>query len=273
MEEKMPAFFRQLIRVLLLLSIMTLLFAGHIFADNHQQKVKIGILKKESIGGWDYDWQGTIDILNRRIKDHSFSMELMTWQDLRQAINSQEVDFVISSPVFSVESDLEGLTTIIATVKRENEKLEAFDNLFGSVIFWKAGNKEIKTLWDMRNKKIAAGPVVSIGGWLGAAREFAERGIDLRKACREIDHFVDTRKILEAVLNNEADFGICRTSSLEQIAQDEGFDLSQINFSRELYQHTDALPFACSTRLYPEWSFSRAKQDRKSTRLNSSHRL
>lgn len=222
-------------------------------------KVTIGILKKESIGGWDYDWQETIDFLQRKIPEYTVQADLLTWQDLKTAIKEKEVDFVISSPLFSVETDLEGTTTVIATLKRENERYEAFDNLFGSVIFWRSDNKEIKTLWDLRNKKLAAGPVLSIGGWLAAAREFAERGIDLHKACREVDHFVDTKKVLEAVLSGDADFGICRTSSLELLAKEGVFSFDQIKFSRELYLHTESLPFACSTRLYPEWSFSRVK--------------
>jgi len=222
-------------------------------------EVTIGILKKESIGGWDYEWQETIDFLQKKIPEYNFKTKLLTWQDLKIAIKEKKVDFVISSPLFSVETDLEGTTTIIATLKRENERYEAFDNLFGSVIFWRSDNQEIKTLWDLRNKKLAAGPVLSIGGWLAAAREFAERGIDLHKACREVDHFVDTRKILEAVLSGDADFGICRTSSLELLAKEGLFSFDQIKFSRELYLHTESLPFACSTRLYPEWSFSRVK--------------
>lgn len=221
--------------------------------------VHIGILNKESVGGWDYEWQETIDFLNAQIPEHNFIVDVLPWNALKTAIAEHKVDFVISSPIFSVESDVEGETTIVATLKRENEKIEAFDNLHGSVIFWRADNSEIKTLWDIRNKKIAAGPSVSIGGWLAAAREFSERGIDLRKACQEISHFVDSRKILEAVLSGAADFGICRTSSLEMLAKKGVFKISDIQFSRELYLHTRSLPFICSTRLYPEWSFARVK--------------
>lgn len=232
------------------------LFGHQLFAIP-KKDIFIGALKKESIGGWQYQWQDTIDFLNVQIPEYNFILEMHTWAGLKDAISHHKVDFAIANPAFSVESAFYGETTIIATLKRGSEKFDAFDNLHGSVIFWKSGNTEIKTLWDIRNKNIAAGQLLSIGGWLAAAREFSERGIDLRKACHQIDHHVDTKKILEAVLSGEADFGICRTSSLEILAQNNVFKMSDISFSRELNPHAGALPFACSTRLYPEWAFTR----------------
>ncbi len=244
-------------RVCLFLLLICFLFA--ISTLSAKSPVKIGILTKESIGGWDYDWNETISFLNRKLPDYQFTAEYYNWMDLKQAIENDQVDFVISSPIFAVESDFEGTTTILATLKRANEKVEAFDNFLGSVIFWKADNNDIKTLWDIRNKKLVAGPVLSIGGWLAASREFAERGVDLRKVCQEIDHKTDTRKIVEAVLQGDADFGICRTSSLEEFANQGWFNKDQIKFSHELYSYTRSLPFACSTRLYPEWAFSKIR--------------
>jgi two-component system sensor histidine kinase TtrS len=182
---------------------------------------------------------------------------MLAWSELKQAVEDGEVDFVIASPVFNVELGMEEQLTVIATLRRENEKMEAFDNLFGSVIFWRADNKDIKSLWDLRNKTIAAGAINSIGGWLAPAREFAERGIDLRNAARKVNHFIDNNKIIDEVMSGRADFGICRTSSLELLATAGKFNMSDIIYSRELYLHTEDLPFACSTRLYPEWSFAR----------------
>ena len=243
---------------MLFLLLCALCIAESAFTDPIKKEIKIGILKKDSIGGWDYEWQETIDFLSQQIKDHEFKMVMLSWSELKQAVGSGKVDFVIASPVFNVELGMEGQLTAIATLRRENEKIEAFDNLFGAVIFWRANNKDIKSLWDIRNKTIAAGPVNSIGGWLAPAREFAERGIDLRKAAREVFHYIDTTRIIDEVLKGRADFGICRTSSLELLAAAGKFNMADITYSRELYLHTEDLPFACSTRLYPEWSFARA---------------
>ncbi|NLF96978.1 MAG: response regulator [Candidatus Riflebacteria bacterium] len=249
--------FKNRIKFLLFLLLSALFIVEAGFADPIKKEIKIGILKKESIGGWDYEWQETIDFLNQRVNDHDFKIIMLSWSDLKQAVASGKVDFVIASPVFNIELDLEGQLTIIATLRRESEKIDAFDNLFGSVIFWRADNLEIKSLWDLRNKTIAAGPVNSIGGWLAAAREFAERGIDLRNAASKVFHHIDTNKIVDEVMSRKADFGICRTSSLELLAAAGKLNMDDIVYSRELYMHTEHLPFACSTRLYPEWSFAR----------------
>ncbi len=239
--------------------VFSVLFYQPLLADQEPEVIKIGILDKESVGGWNYEWQETVDFLNSEIKEHHFEKIMLPWRELRAAVDDGTVDFIIASPIFSVEAGMEGQMTVIATLKRESEKIEAFDNLLGSVIFWRADDKNIKTLWDITNKRLAAGPVQSIGGWLAAVREFADRGIDLRKACRTIKHHSDTRKIVDEVLSGEADFGICQTASLESLARQGQFDMRSITYSRELYLHTESLPFACSTRLYPEWSFARAR--------------
>ncbi|MBU1107819.1 MAG: response regulator [Candidatus Riflebacteria bacterium] len=243
--------------LLLILSTFLLIEAG--FANPIKQTIKIGVLNKESLGGWDYEWQETVDYLNSQVKDYEFKMVMLSWLELKQAVIENNVDFVIAGPVFNVELGMEGQLTVIATLRREHEKIDAFDNLLGSVIFWRADNTEIKSLWDIRNKTVAAGPPLSIGGWLAAAREFAERGIDLRNAAREVFHYTDSLKIVEEVLNKKVDFGICRTSSLEMLVAQGKINLSDLTCSRELYLHTEHLPFVCSTRLYPEWSFARVQ--------------
>ena len=246
-------------RLLLLLVLSALILIQTGFADQVKQTVKIGILKKESIGGWDYEWQETVDFLNTQAKSYEFKAVMLSWTELKQSVDEGKVDFVIASPIFNVELNMAGKLTVIATLRRENEKLEAFDNLFGSVIFWRADHKEIKSLWDIKNKTISAGPKNSIGGWLAPAREFAERGIDMNNAARRVFHHIDTFKIIEDVLSDRADFGICRTSSLEMLASQGKINLADLTYSRELYLHTEDLPFACSTRLYPEWSFARVQ--------------
>ncbi|HMM61370.1 MAG TPA: PhnD/SsuA/transferrin family substrate-binding protein, partial [Candidatus Rifleibacterium sp.] len=191
------------LRMAVLLAFSALFVFSQLLADQEPSVIKIGVLKKESIGGWNYEWQETIEFLNREIPEHLFQIQLMGWHELREAVEDSDVDFVIASPIFNVEAGMAGNLTVLATLKRESEKIEAFDNLFGSVIFWRADDKNIKSLWDIRNKKLAAGPVQSIGGWLAAAREFAERGIDLRKACREVTHHADIEKIVDEVLSGQ----------------------------------------------------------------------
>jgi PAS domain S-box-containing protein len=218
------------------------------------EPVKIGVLHKESLSGWDYDWAATVSTLNRDIPDQRFEMIVLPWMELKEAIDKRAVDFVIASPIFSVEAGYDGNLTVIATLKRESEELRGFEELYGSVIFWKADNSRIKNLWDIKNKRVAAGPVLSIGGWLAAAREFAERGIDLKKYCASISHYYDDEKVFAEVLQGRADFGICRTSALEEEILHGRLQAGELIISSEFVAHE--LPFACSTRLYPEWSFA-----------------
>ncbi|GAB4267283.1 MAG: hypothetical protein Kow0029_01700 [Candidatus Rifleibacteriota bacterium] len=219
--------------------------------------IKIGILQKDELTSWDYDWVTTVETLNKKITDYRFQMVEMSWHSLKEAINSGDLDFVIASPVFCVEEVLNGDLTILATVQKEDEKLNGFEELYGSVIFWLKSNKELKSLWDIKNKKLAAGSTLSIGGWLAVAREFAERGIDLKKYPSSISHFFDEEKIIEEVVSGRADVGICRTSLLEKLAEKGKVNLADIVVCQELISHNVKFPFAYSTRLYPEWAFAR----------------
>lgn len=234
--------------LLLLLMQAALLFSA-------PENVKIGVLHKESLSGWDYDWPSTISVLNRELPEMHFELVELSWIDLKKAVDERSVDFVISSPIFSVEAGFDGDLTIIATLKRESDKLRGFEELYGSVIFWRADNKSVKTLWDIKNSRVAAGSILSIGGWLAAAREFADRGIDLKKYCASISHYYDNTKVVEEVISGKADFGICRTSTLEKMVEEGELELSLLEISDEFVSHQ--LPFICSTRLYPEWSFAR----------------
>lgn len=222
------------------------------------KEVCVGVLQKESVGGWDYDWDATLAFLNESIPEHEFVYKYMSWLELKQAVVAGKVDFIIASPVFNVELEMMGHMAILATLRRGGESYEAFDNLHGSVIFWRAENPSIKSLWDIRGKRLVAGSLLSIGGWLAASREFDERGIDLRKICSEVSHLTNSEKVVEEVLADRADFGICRTSTLELMIERGQIVAEEVAYSRELYLHVERLPFACSTRLYPEWSFSRA---------------
>ncbi|MFZ5952421.1 MAG: PhnD/SsuA/transferrin family substrate-binding protein, partial [Candidatus Rifleibacteriota bacterium] len=235
-----------------LLILMLFLAEAGLFAGG---TIRVGVLHKESLSSWDYDWEATVSTLNRDIKGFQFELIEYTWLDLKKAIENREVEFVIGSPIFSVEASYEGNLTIIATLKRQSEKLRGFEELYGSVIFWHADNREIKNLWDIKNRRVAAGSPLSIGGWLAAAREFKERGVDLKKSCSSISHFFDSEKVVEEVLAGRADFGICRTSALEQMSDEGKLNLRQLQVSDEFVSHQ--LPFLCSTQLYPEWGFSR----------------
>ncbi|MGM0600312.1 MAG: ATP-binding protein, partial [Candidatus Rifleibacteriota bacterium] len=235
--------------------LLVLIFFSALTTFSAARTVKIGVLHKESLSGWDYDWHKTFDKLKQALPLYNFEMVELSWLDLNKAIKEEQVDFVISSPIFCAEAVFEGQLTVLATLKRQSEDLRGFEELYGSVIFWRSDNHSIKNLWDIKGRKVAAGSVLSIGGWLAAAREFAERGIDLKNYCSALSHYNHSEKVVEEVLAKKAEFGICRTSILEKMSKKGKINLNDLTISKEFVSHE--LPFLCSTRLYPEWSLAR----------------
>ena len=98
---------------------------------------------------------------------------------------------------------------------------------FGGVIFTRADRGDIKTLDDLKGKKIAIVDIKSFGGLAVELYELFHYDI---KASDLSMYFVDMpqQKVLKAVLDGSADAGFVRTNVLENMAEQGRLDLRQI---------------------------------------------
>jgi PAS domain S-box-containing protein len=221
------------------------------------KSIRVGVLAKETVRSQPNNWNETIDFLNRSMPNYKFSITSLNWSELKTSLQKGNIDFIISNPIFSLEMEINGLLTNLATFKRKNNQPEGFKSLYGSTIFWKKG-RGITSVEQVKGKTIAAGAALSIGGWLAAEREFKENSIDLRTVCKKIIHCATPQIVINKVMSEEADFGITFTSILEELALADEINLERLEVSTEFFFDPDKLPFLCSTRLYPEWTFSRS---------------
>ena len=88
----------------------------------------------------------------------------------------------------------------------------------GSTIIARNDRDDLKTLKDLRGKKIAASSPNSLGGWLAALREIRQRGYDPDNFFSSV-YFAQfqTPDVISSVLNGNVDAGILTTCVLEKV--------------------------------------------------------
>lgn len=195
-------------------------------------------------------WQPTIDLLNRKIPGHHFSLmplkptEIST---IKQLLMLKKIDFLITQPAIYVE--LQHSNNIVKLLTMSNR----FDmSRFGSV-FVVRSDSDIRQLQDIRGKEIAAVAPLGFGGWLIAYNELYEHGID-PLADKKVTFLGTQKRVLDAVLERGYDVGILRSGMLEKLVQNGGVDKKKIR----VINKKPGYPVILSTRLFPEWAFAAA---------------
>ena len=127
----------------------------------------------------------------------------------------------------------------------------------GSTIIVRTDRKDLNTLHDLRNKKIAASTPNSLGGWLAALREISQKGHDPDSFFSSV-HFAQfqTPDVISSVLNGNVDAGILTTCVLEKIERLGLIEKDSLRVINE--QPIDKAGFSCrrsTADLYPDMSF------------------
>ena len=237
-----------------MLLIMAGLLPGIIRANTGE--VTIGVLAHRGIDRARQMWTPTVDYLSARIPDRKFTLLPLDLYQMSEALEEDELDFILTNPGHYVELEAAYGVTRIATLK--NLRQGKLCKVFGAVIFTRADQHNIRTLADLNNKSFAAVDEAAFGGFQMAWRELQEAGIN------PFTDFTELRftgfpqdAIVFQVLNGEIDAGTVRTDTMERMTEQGLIDLRDFHI---LNAHlTEDFPFQHSTRLYPEWAFAKTK--------------
>jgi len=201
-------------------------------------------------------WQATADYLSRAIPQHEFVMvPLVGLDELMQATERNEFDFVLTNPSSFVEMQVRYGASAIVTLK--NKRQGKPYTQFGSVIFTLAGRDDINEIIDLKGKVLAAVSERAFGGWRVALREMLKNGVSVDDL--ENINFVGgiQSDVVDIVEAGVADAGVVRTDMLERLATERNINLDKFKIINQ--KHSKYFPFYRSTPLYPEWAFSKMK--------------
>ena len=225
------------------------------FTAQATQPISIGVLSHRGDEATINHWSKTADYLSRVLPDYRFYIDPLDFDEVDEAVGSGMVDFILVNPAIYVNLEVRHRVSRIATLK--NRWGDDAYNIFGGVIFARAERYDLKTLEDIKGGTFAAVDETSLGGFMMALREFKAVGIN---PYRDFIHltFAGTHdKVVMAVREGKVDAGTVRTDILERMADEGRIKLSEFRIINA--QQGDGFPLLHSTRLYPEWPFSKVR--------------
>lgn len=243
----MLLFLNKALKSLFFLSIL----ATTVFAE--LKTVKIGVLAHRGEDVARKMWQPTMEYLEVSIPNYHFELIPLNFEKLYGAVGAKKVDFVVVNTGQYIELEASYGISRIATLTNNGPE-GCLCNKFGGVFLTKAGSK-INTLENMKGKTLLAVDKSSFGGWLMQLREMKNAGIDPEDDL-SVKVLGDHEKVVLGVLHGDGDIGVIRSDILERMESDGKIKLSDIKIINQ--QKSDSnFPYLHSTRLYPEWPFSK----------------
>lgn len=198
------------------------------------------------------EWEPTMNYLAEKIPGSRFVVVPMGLREFEDALDRNEIDFVITNPEhYIVLEARHGVSRVATLIKRENGQLV---NQFGGVVFTRSDRQDIRDLAHVKGKRIASVDRTSFAAFLLQYDLLKEHGVDIDRDCHVAFLGFPQDLSVAAVLEGRADVGFVRTGVLEAMAREGRIELAQLRILHAM--PTDQFPFLVSTGLYPEWPFA-----------------
>ncbi len=235
--------------------LLFLFSAGLVFAN--MQTVKIGVLAKRGAELTIKRWSQMAEYLSDEIPAYRFEIVPIPFNSIFKEVEQKNIDFILANSGYYVVLERKyGAQRITTLVNKQITGLTQKE--FGGVIFTHIDNKDrFNTLESIKGSRFAAVNEKSLGGWQMTWREFVENDIDRDRDLKSLTFKGTHDKVVYAVLNKEEEIGTVRTDTLERMALENKIDLNKVHIINP--QSYDGFPFFISTKLYPEWPFSKLR--------------
>jgi two-component system sensor histidine kinase TtrS len=243
---------RFILRLAALLALIVLAQTAHAA----QKEATIGVLAFRGTVETLKRWSPTADYLTRSVPGYKFKIIPLTLDQIGTATQHGEIDFVLTNSGNYVDHEARYGISRIATL-RAPDRVTA-GNVFGAVIFVRADRGDIRNLSDLAGKSLMAVKPKGFGGFQMAWREFRDADIDPHQDLSSLQFSgFPQDAVAYAVRDGTVDAGTFRSGSLESLAAEGKIVLSDFRILNA--QSHPGFPYLVSTRLYPEWPFSRLR--------------
>jgi PAS domain S-box-containing protein len=235
---------------------LTLLFLYvALSTDATANNIRIGVLSHRGDVATAINWSATAQHLTRTLPNHRFSIVPLDFDEIENHVVNAAIDFILVNPSIYVEMEVRHRITRIATLSRVVN--DSYQNQFGGVLFTNSTRTDINSLDDIKGKLLSAVDRKSLGGFQMVMRELQDHGIDPQSDL-SISFAGIHDNVVKTVLNGVADVGTVRTGILESMQQSGQIDLADVRIINA--RSADHFNQLHSTRLYPEWPFSKLRQ-------------
>ncbi len=236
-----------------LLSFAFLLSTPALYGAEGGTSIRIGVLSHRGIDATLRSWGPTAVYLNHSVPGRRFEIVPLDFDEVDPAVKYGQVDFLLVNPGIYVNMEVRYRVSRIATIN--NLVGHQPYNVFGGVVFTRHDRTDLQQLDDLKGHSLMAVDKTSLGGFQMAWREMKAKGIDPHVDLSSLRFGGIHDKVVMAVLNGEVDAGTVRTNILERMASAGDIDLADFRIISP--RARTEFPFAHTTRLYPEWPFSK----------------
>ncbi|UCG17566.1 MAG: PhnD/SsuA/transferrin family substrate-binding protein [Phycisphaerales bacterium] len=245
--------------------VLTLATAYPALGEDREDPIKIGVCVKRGPGRCLEKWGPTAEYLTSAISETSFTIVPLRSGEIEPAVEHGDVDFILSCPSCYVGLEHFYGASRIATLK--NLHLNDVYTVLGGVVFRRADRNDINRLTDLEGKTFMAPDEKALAAWYAVWREMKDHGLDPHRDLAELRFSGGSMDdVVYAVRDGEVDAGSVRTDLLERMALEGVIELDDFHVLHDHSLHHDRLgddhghlPFAHSTRAYPEWPLAKAK--------------
>jgi len=218
----------------------------------HATDIRLGILAWQGELASAVQWAPFVHALQNKLPGQKIEPHYYDLQGMAKAIESGEVDFVITNPghYVALEYDL-GISRIATQVP---ERSRDATHTVGSAVIVRTERQDLASLSDLRHKTLAAVSPDAFGGYQVIWAELKGLGLDPEAGdLTPVFTGFPMTYVIDQVRNSQADAGVIRNCLLEQqIAA----GLVKPGEFRVLSPHKTELPCATSSRNYPGWAFA-----------------
>lgn len=222
-------------------------------AQAEDQVIRIGVLSHRGSAATYAMWEPTATYLSRAVPRYQFEIVPLNFDEVDPAVKFGQVDFILVNPGIYVNLEVRYRISRIATLN--NLLGEVANNIFAGVIFTRQERHDINALADLKGKSLLAVDVTSLGGFQMAWRELKTVGLDPYKDMSSLSFAGIHDDVVRAVRDGTVDVGMVRTDILERMATARQINIHDFKIINP--KVNPGFLLKRSTRLYPEWPFSK----------------
>ncbi|MCU0245324.1 MAG: phosphate/phosphite/phosphonate ABC transporter substrate-binding protein, partial [Bryobacter sp.] len=218
-------------------------------------QLRIGILAYKEKDGIRKRWLPMAQYLERQIPNLQVTILPLTHAEVEIAAQQQQVELLIVNSPTHIQLARRNGATALATLKGLYAGGMPSTRL-GGVVFRKSSRSDLRTLADLRGKRLLASAPEAFGGWIAVWRELRRVGINPQRDLASLEFANGVPEaVVRAVRDGKADAGTLGTGFFEQMMR-RGL-IQPHEFEVLPPPDLEAFPLVRSTRLYPETPLTR----------------
>lgn len=192
----------------------------------------------------------TIQSVRHSVAPRVLEVKFVELPELEKMMQERSADFFLSTSSTLRRFEPDGLRDMVTASSPFSEDPNKSE---GSLIIANASRKDLNSIGDLRNARLAAGRPTAFGMYLAAMGEVAKAGYDPKTFFSSTRFYgLDRDKIIEDVLSGKADAGILRICYFEDAVNRKVVKPDQVKFIN--LQKDSSHACLHSTSLYPNWS-------------------